>query len=73
MLKGSKFIEQRWSLAPAIFFSTSCVSIQLGQTMGSLEETVLEEKALLIDLQDVINNQKDHAFIGATTIVFPVF
>ena len=39
--------------------------------MGPLKETVLEgegtEKILLIDLQGVINNQKDQAFTGATT------
>lgn len=55
----------------AVFFSSGCASIQLGPTMGPLEETVLEgdstEKVLLINLQGLISNQKDHAFTGATT------
>jgi len=71
MLRNSKFIKPGWVLFCAVFFATACASIQLGPTMGPLKETVLEgkgpEKVLLIDLQGVINNQKDYAFTGATT------
>ncbi len=71
MLKSTEFIKQGRMLVLTIFFGTACASIQLGPTMGPLEETVLEgegpEKVLLIDLRGMINNQKDHAFTGATT------
>ena len=53
------------------FFNSACASFHLGPTMGPLKETVLEgegtEKILLVDLQGVINNQKDHSFTGSTT------
>ncbi|PIP72756.1 MAG: signal peptide peptidase SppA [Nitrospinae bacterium CG22_combo_CG10-13_8_21_14_all_47_10] len=69
MLK--EYIKPGLVLFTAVFFASACASIQLGPTMGPLEETVLEgegpEKLLLIDLQGVIHNKKDHAFTGATT------
>lgn len=64
-LKAVKF----FLLCTFIFFS-ACASIHLGPIMGPLEETTLEgdgeEKLLLIDLQGVISNKKDHSFTGAT-------
>lgn len=70
-MKNSKLIQYALVLFFAVFFNGACASIQLGPSMGSLKETVLEGegagKVLLIDLQGVINNQKEHAFTGATT------
>ena len=55
----------------AVFLSSACATIQLGPSLGPLEETVLEGegpgKILLVDIQGIINNQKDHTFTGATT------
>jgi protease IV len=55
----------------AVFLFTACANIQLGPSMGPLEETVLRGegpgKVLLIDVRGVINNQQDRSFTGATT------
>jgi protease-4 len=70
-MKSFKIIQYSWILFCAVFFNSACASFHLGPSMGPLKETVLEgegtEKVLLIDLQGVINNQKDHSFTGATT------
>jgi protease IV len=71
MMKIPKFIK--YLLVLAIFVNSSCATIKLGPSLGSLEETVLQgngpEKVLLIDLRGIVNNQKDRAFTGATTAV----
>lgn len=65
-----KHNQYAWILFCSVFFTSACASFHLGPTMGPLEETVLEgegtEKVLLIDLQGIINNQKDHSFTGST-------
>ena len=71
MLKNLKITLYALVLFFAVFFISACASIQLGPRMEPFKETVLEgkgsEKLLLINLQGLINNQKDHAFTGATT------
>jgi protease IV len=70
-MKFSKLIKNLWVLMLAVFVIPACATIQLGPSLGSLEETVLQGdgpgKILLIDIRGVINNQKDRAFTGATT------
>ena len=55
----------------SIFSIVACATIQLGPSIGPLEEIILEgkgqEKILLIELQGVINNQKGLSVTGATT------
>ncbi len=67
----NKVFSTKFVLLCTILFFGACASIQLGPTMGPLEETVLEgdgeEKLLMVDLQGVISNQKDRSFTGATT------
>lgn len=69
----NKFIQNVVFLFLIILGNSACATIQLGPSIGPLEETVLEGegpgKILLIDMRGVINNQKDHAFTGATTAV----
>ena len=69
-MRNLKLNQYCWVLF-CVFFVSACASFHLGPSMGPLEEIVLEgegaEKVLLIDLQGVINNQKDRAFTGATT------
>jgi protease IV len=69
-MKNFKLIQYCLFLFGAVFFVSACASFHLGPSMGPLKETVLEgegtEKILLINLQGVINNQKDQAFTGAT-------
>ena len=71
MLRNFRVIQYALVLFFAVFFNSACASIQLGPSMGPFKETILEgqgdEKLLLIDLEGVINNQKDYAFTGATT------
>jgi protease IV len=70
-MKIPQFIKNGCSLVLVVFLISACANIQLGPSMGSLEETVLQgegpEKVLLIDMRGVINNQKDRALTGATT------
>ena len=70
-MKIPEFIKHVLVSLLSIFLSSACATIQLGPSLGPLEETVLEGegpgKILLIDMQGIINNQKDHAFTGATT------
>jgi protease IV len=70
-MKIPEFVKHMLVLLLTVFLSPACATIQLGPSMGPLEETVLEGegpgKILLIDIQGVINNQKDHALTGAAT------
>ena len=70
-MKIPEFIKHVLVSLLAVFVSSACATIQLGPSLGPLEETVLEGegpgKILLIDMQGIINNQKDHAFTGTTT------
>ena len=47
-----------------------CATINVGPTLGELEEIVIEGegpgKILLVDIDGIINNQKDRAFTGTT-------
>ena len=71
MLKNLKITLYALVLYFSVFFISACATIQLGPRMEPFKETVLEgegsDKLLLINLQGLINNQKDHAFTGATT------
>ena len=70
-MKIPEFIKHMLVLLLAVFLSSACATIQLGPSLGPLEETVLDGegpgKILLIDIQGIISNQKDHTFTGATT------
>ena len=70
-MKILKLIKYCWVLLCVVFFNSACASFHLGPKMGPLKETLLDgkgaEKLLLIDLQGVISNQKDHSFTGSTT------
>lgn len=70
-MRFPQFINNVCSLVLVVFLIPACATIQLGPSMGSLEETVLQgegpEKVLLIDMRGIINNQKDRALTGATT------
>lgn len=50
--------------------SFSCATINLGPSIGDLEEVVIggegPGKILLVDVDGIINNQKDHSFSGNT-------
>ncbi len=71
MKSDLNFIKQFLVLILVLFWSQACATIQLGPSMGPLEETVLEGKGpgkiLLVEVQGIINNQKDRTFAGATT------
>jgi protease IV len=71
MIRILNFIKQMGFLILIILGNPACATIHLGPSMGPLEETVLEGegpgKLLLIEVQGIINNQKDRTFTGATT------
>ena len=54
-MKIPEFIKHMLVLLLAVFLSSACATIQLGPSLGPLEETVLEGKGpgkiLLIDIQ----------------------
>ena len=71
MFKTPKIIQYPLIFLFTVLFVSACAYIQLGPKMEPFKEAVLEgegsEKILMINLQGLINNQKDHAFTGATT------
>jgi protease IV len=71
MMKYPEFFKYVLVSLVAVFFNASCANIQLGPSMGPMEEIVLQGegtgKILLIDVRGIINNQKGRAFTGATT------
>jgi len=71
MLRMLNFIKVLGLLIWVVLGFSSCATIQLGPSMGPLEETVLQgegpEKVLLLEVQGLINNQKDRSFSGSTT------
>ena len=70
IMKKLLLIKYLLVVLSAIFLCSSCATIQLGPSINPLEEIVLQGegpgKILLIDVRGIINNQKDHAFTGAT-------
>ena len=71
MFKKPKIIKYALIFLVTVLFVSACAYIQLGPKIEPFKEAVLEgegsEKILMINLQGLINNQKDHAFTGATT------
>ncbi len=69
IILGIKFRRALIVLA-LIIFSSGCATINLGPSLGKLEEVTIEgegpEKILLVDVDGVINNQKDRTFSGNT-------